>query len=182
MTIIYSKQQYWLRWYMRKMWLRCGNFDLWVGWAIIFQCTKTTKNSLNCQFVTEEHCFAFSSVSLGNVFWSCVTFQDSERSVHLLDPPLMVLDDIQLLCLVRLLLGVLCRHLVSHCLGSRWVLKHPWGVLQFKIKANPTMPFTHQIYFYSVMYFVTSRNFFVEKDLFWRNPSMLFQWSHQICG
>ena len=47
--------------------------------------------------------------------------QDFERSVHLVDPPLMVVDYFQLLCIIRLLVGVLCRHLVSYRSDSRWV-------------------------------------------------------------
>lgn len=52
-----------------------------------------------------------------NLFFS----QDFERSVHLVDPPLMVVDYFQLLCIIRLLVGVLCRHLVSYRSDSRWV-------------------------------------------------------------
>ena len=45
--------------------------------------------------------------------------QDFERSVHLVDPPLMVVDYFQLLCIICLLVGVLCRHLVSYRSDSR---------------------------------------------------------------
>ena len=45
--------------------------------------------------------------------------QDFERSVHLIDPSLLVVDNIQLLCIIRLLLGILCCHLVSYRSDSR---------------------------------------------------------------
>ena len=45
--------------------------------------------------------------------------QDFERSVHLVNPPFLVVDNFQLLCIIRLLVGILRCHLVSYRSDSR---------------------------------------------------------------